>query len=224
MADNNKLQVVIPNEDKFDPAPLPFVAVYGKGVPDYDHKMSNGKRGEMQFTASVLLTKKEAKFFRQEVLEFWEDNKPKGASDEPKNWKNIVRDAKDSTDGRDYIVYAKSKTEFDGEPNTSIAIVNGDGDKLDPEQFGTAGKGSVGRILVTLATYGTGSDAGVSVYISAVKYIHHVPPSGGDAAAAFGKKEGGDIKGNGGFKSEKKKDSDSEKPKKKKKKKKKKNK
>ena len=124
--------IVIPNEDKFDPAPIPFGVVSGQGVPDYDNMKSKGKRGGFQYSVSIQLDKKQAKDVQDEVMEFWEDNKPKQGGDEPANFENIVRKGKDDYKGT-FILYAKSKTEFDGKPNV-IAIVNHEGTKLDPEE------------------------------------------------------------------------------------------
>jgi len=201
-AKSNKLTVVVPNEDDFKPAEIPFAVVSGEGVPDYDKVKSKGKRGENQFTATIILNKKEKKDFLETVMDYWEDNKPRDGEDEPANYDNIVRE--DKEDSSKFLLYAKSKTEFNGNPN-KIAIVNHEGTKLDPEEFGKIGKGSEGRLAVTLPVYGDDEDAGVSVFLSAVKLTKFVAYVGGDASAAFGS-EDGEVEGEGGFKSEKKKD------------------
>jgi hypothetical protein len=201
--------IIVPSEDDFKPAPIPFAVVTGDGVPDYDHMKSKGKRGGMQYSASVLLTKKERQSVIDEILEFWEENKPKKAGDEPANFKNIVRKDKE---GDGYIMYAKSKTEFDGSPNV-IPVVNHEGTKLDPAEYGKMGKGTKGRLAITLAVYGDDEDAGVSTYISAIKVTKFAPLVSGNAAAAFGK-EDGEVDGAGGFKAEKAEKKDKKKKKK----------
>lgn len=223
----DKVTIVVPNEDEFGPAEIPFGVVSGTGVPDFDHQKSKGKRGGMDYSVTLVLNKKMDKAFRQEVLDYWEANKPKEGGKEPANFENLTR--KDKNEKGQFLLYAKSKTTFEIEDKKSgkvnvvenvIPIVNHEGTKLDPEEFGNIGKGSEGRTAVTLAIYGDDEDAGVSVYLSAVKLTKFVAHVGGNAAAAFGA-EDGEVSGEGGFKKEKKKSSDDEeKPKKKKKKKK----
>lgn len=207
-----KVTIVVPNEDEFKPAPILFGVVTGAGVPDFDNVKSKGKRGGMQYSVTLSLSKKANKQFRQEILDFWEDNKPKDGGDEPANFKNITR--KDKENEGEFLLYAKTQTEFESKgkvvPNI-VTIVNHEGTKLDPEEFGTMGKGSEGRVAVTLAVYGDDEDAGVSVFLSAVKLTKHVQFSGGNAASAFGVEEG-EVEGKGGFKSEKKKEKKKPKP------------
>jgi len=195
-----KLLVVVPEEERFEPADLPFGVVTGEGVPDYDNMKSKGKRGGLQYSASVLLTKEENKAFRKTVMDYWEDNKPKTADDKPANWKTITRKGEDS----DFILYSKTRTNFgEGKPNV-IPIVNHEGVKLDPETYGGFGKGSKGRLAVTLSVYGDDEDAGVSVFLTAVKLTEFSELSSNDGAAAFGSGDKGSVSGEGGFKSEKK--------------------
>jgi len=189
--------VVVPNEDEFKPAPIPFAIVTGEGVDNYD---GDGK----EYTASIILNKKQAKFFRDEVLEFWEDNKPSDVEDEkPANWKNIVREGKDNYEG-DYILYAKTQTHFGDKPNI-VTIVNHEGTKLAPEEFGMIGKGSEGRLAVVLSVYkqgkGKNARAGVSVFLSAIKLTDFSPLESNGGAAAFGTEEG-NVDAAGGFKKE----------------------
>jgi len=190
---SEKLTVVVPNEDKFDPAEIPFGVVTGEGVDNFD---GDGK----VYSSSLLLGKKEAKFFRKEVMDFWEDNKPKHGGDEPDNWDNIVRKA----DSGGYILYAKTNVDFDGKQNI-IAIVNHEGTKLDPEEYGTMGKGTKGRLAVTFSVYTQGKKkSGVSIFLSAVKLTEHEPYVASGGAGAFGSDDKGSVSGKGGFKKEKK--------------------
>lgn len=195
---SEKITVVVPNEDQFKPAPIPFAVVTGEGVDDFDGV-------DKEYTASIVLNKKQAKFFRDEVMEFWEENKPKSAKDEPANWKNIVREGKDDYEGS-FMLYAKTKTHFGDKANV-VTIVNHEGTKLDPEEFGLIGKGSEGRLAVTLSIYSQGKGknmkAGVSIFLSAIKLTKFSGFESNGAANAFGK-EDGEVDAAGGFKSEKK--------------------
>lgn len=184
-----KATIVVPAEGEFPPAPIPYAVVSGDGVPDYNHIKSNGKRGGFEYTATVILTKKEDKHFRLQVMEFWENNKPKSAGAKPENWKNITR-----TDDEGVIkLYAKTKTEFDGKPNR-VTIIDGKRNNLDPEVFGRIGEGSEGRLAVGLSIY-QGDDYGVSVYLKAVKLTKFKELVIGDASGAFSEDEGDDLSG-----------------------------
>ena len=194
----DKVTLVVPNEEKFNPAPIPFGVVTGEGVHNYNED-------GYEYSVSIILDKKQAKDVREEVMNFWDEHKPSGAGDEPANIKGIVREGKDDYEGS-FIMYAKTQTNFgEGKPNI-IPIVNHEGTKLDPAEFGLIGKGSEGRLAVNLAIYVQGKKKGVSVFLSAVKLtkFEKYEPSGG--ASAFGSNDEGEVSGEGGFKSEKKKD------------------
>lgn len=195
----DRVTVVVPNENDFKPANILFGVVSGDGVPDYNHVKSGGKRGEMQYSVTLQLGKKEAKDFKEAVLSYWEDHAPKDAGEEPINFGNILR--KDKEDEGMFLLYAKSKTQFDGKANI-IPIVNHEGTKLDPAEYGSIGKGSKGRLAVTFSIYEGDDDYGVSVYLSAVKLTKFVAYEGSGGASAFGA-EDGEVDGAGGFKSEK---------------------
>ena len=194
---SEKKTVVVPNEEMFKPAPIPFAVVTGEGVPDYDHIKSKGKRGGMQYTATIVLDKDQEKQFRKEVLEYWEDNKPKRADDKPANWKNITRKGKDDYEGK-FLVYAKTQTHF-GDQQNIVPIVNQENVKLDTEEFGQIGGKSKGRLAVTLSIYGDDEDAGCSVFLSAIKLTKYekLEPKGG--ATAFGKADEGEVASTGNF-------------------------
>ena len=202
-----KVTLVIPNREKFPPAPIPFGVVTGEGVDNFDE---DGK----EYSISIILGKKERKHILSTVLEYWEENKPEGAGDEPDNFENIVRKG----DEGDYILYSKTQTEFKGKANI-VTIRNHEGVKLDPEEFGNIGKGSEGRIAVKMGIYtqgkGTKMKAGVSLYLAAVQLTEFVAYEGGDASDAFGD-EDGHVDG-GEFKPEKKKEKKKKKKKKEKK-------
>lgn len=201
-----KITLVIPNEERCKPAELPFGVVTGEGVPDFDNVKSKGKRGGMEFSLAIQLDKKQAKDFNEEIMEYWADNKPKKAGKKPANFDNIVRKGKDDYKGT-FVVYAKTQIEFEGDKGTIpnvVQIVNHEGTKLDPEEFGYIGKGSEGRAAVILSVYGDDEDAGVSVFLSAVKLTKFVKLEAKGGASAFGSGDTGEVEGAGGFKSEKK--------------------
>jgi hypothetical protein len=201
----DRLVVVVPNEEKFKPAPIPFGVISGDGVDNYEGD-------DKEYTVSLLLSKKENDDFRDTVMEFWDEFKPNGAGDKPDNWKNLTR--KDKENDKGFILYAKTRTHFGDKPNV-IDIRNHEGSKLDPEEYGSIGKGSEGRIAVTLIPYARKRDFGVSVFLSAVKLTKFVKFESSGGGAAFGA-EAGDVEADG-FKPEKK-DKSKKKDKKKKKK------
>ena len=65
MAKENKpkLTVVVPSEENFAPAEIPFGVVSGEGVDNYEGD-------DKEYTVSILLGKKENKDFRKTVMEF----------------------------------------------------------------------------------------------------------------------------------------------------------
>ena len=73
-----------------------------------------------------------------------------------------------------------------GTKQNVIDIRNQDGSKLDPEEFGAIGKGSEGRVAVTLTTYARKRDFGVSVFLAAVKLTKFVKFESTGGGAAFG--------------------------------------
>ena len=194
----DKVTIVVPSEDKFNPAPIPFGVVTGEGLDNYNE---DGK----EYSVSIILDNKQAKDVKEQVMDFWDEHKPSGAGDEPANIKGIVREGKDDYEGS-FIMYAKTQTNFgEGKPNI-IPIVNHEGTKLDPAEFGLIGKGSEGRLAVNLAIYVQGKKKGVSVFLSAVKLTKFEKYEASGGASAFGSNDEGEVSGEGGFKSEKKKD------------------
>ena len=189
-----KVTLVIPNEDKFEPMDIPFGCVTGEGTDNFD---GDGK----EYSVSIMLDKKMKKDVLKQVLDYWEDHKPKGKGDEPDNYANIVRDAEDGG----YILYSKTQTHF-GDKQNHVTIVNHEGVKLDPEEYGNIGKGSKGRLAVKMGIYTQGTKkAGVSLYLSAVKLTEFVAYEGSDASAAFGSGDTGSVSGAGDFKKAEKK-------------------
>jgi len=187
-----KQTLIIPNEKDFKPQPIPFGVVTGEGVDNFDGD-------DKEYSVSILLDKKMKKDILNSVQAYWDEHKPSGAGDKPDNFKNIVRDTEDGG----HILYSKTKTHF-GDKQNIITIVNHEGVKLDPQEFGMIGEGSLGRLAVKMGIYTQGKrSAGVSLYLSAVKLTKFVAYSGGDASSAFGQ-EDGEVSGAGEFKAEKK--------------------
>jgi hypothetical protein len=192
-AKKDRLLVIVPDEEKFGPAEIPFGVVTGEGVDNYEGD-------DKEYTVSILLSKAENKQFRKTALEFWEDHKPKGADDEPDNWEHITRKDKENKGG--FILYAKTQTHF-GDKQYVIDILNHEVYKLDPLEYGSIGKGSMGRVAVTLTPYARKRDFGLSVFLSAVKLTKFVKYESSGGGEAF-KSEKGDVDADG-FKPEKKK-------------------
>ncbi len=201
---SDKKTIVVP-ADEFAPANMPFGVVTGAGVPDYDNQKSKGKRGGFEYSVSVVLGKKEVKALEEEVLEFWEENKPKKGGDEPDNFDNLTRE-------KDGVVkaYFKTKVDFDGKANI-VPIVDGKRNPLDPEKFGSFGGETLGRVAAQLAIYGDDEDSGVSMYLSAVKLVEFEAYNAEGGAEAFGAGDEGEALAEHGF------DESEKKPKKKKK-------
>ena len=160
---------------------LKYVNVTGQGKLDYDGKF-------YEYTASVVLGKKEAGKLYDEICEFFDDNKPSWfKGDEPSN--KVKREEDDG----DFSFGFKTKTQFEYEDDdgvtktrfTKIGIVNSKNKEvLLPEGEGI-GNGSIGRISGNMSIHmdkkkGT---AGVSLWLNNVqllKYVKYVPDTGFD--------------------------------------------
>ena len=198
----DKLTIVVPAESDFEPASIPFAVVSGEGIDNHDGDAK-------EYVACIILDNKSKKATLKTIMDFWDEHKPKSAGDEPTNYENLVREGKE--DG-EYILYARTATGFendDGSVRTNkVPIVNHEGTKLDPEEFGSIGAGSFGRLAINLKIYTSGKGAkqkaGVSMFLSAVKLTEFVAYVANDGASAFGDTDKGSVDGEGGFKAEKK--------------------
>lgn len=193
MAD--KKLIVVPNAEEFGVAKLPFGIVTGDGVDNYE---GNGK----EYTATVILGKKEAKHLQATILEYWNENKGKTKAKEPANFANVVR----KDDEGVLKAYFKSKTKFGDKPNV-ISIVDSKRNPLSNEEYGMFGGNSTGRIAVQLAIYTGGKNnqpKGVSMFLSAVQLSTYEKLSSSGGAKAFGEEDGEAIAEHG-FKEDKKK-------------------
>ena len=189
-----KLLIVVPHAD-FSVATLPFGIITGEGVDNYEGT-------EKQYTASVILGKKEAKHLKKEVLAFWEANKGKTKASEPANFDNVVR----TDDNGVMKAYFKSKTHF-GDKQNVIAVVDAKRNPLSVEEYGMFGGDSTGRIAVNLGIYTGGKSntpKGVSMFLSAVQLSTYEKLTSGSGAKAFGEEDGEAIAEHG-FKDDKKK-------------------
>ena len=178
-----KQLIVVPHAD-FPVATLPFGVVTGEGVDNYE---GDGK----EYTASVILGKKEAKHLKKEVLAFWEAHKGKVKADEPANYANVVR----TDDNGVMKAYFKSVTHF-GDKANIVAVVDAKRNPLSVEDYGMFGGESTGRIAVQLAIYSGGKSndpKGVSMFLSAVQLSTFEKLTSGGGAKAFGEEEGDAI-------------------------------
>ena len=183
-------------------AEILFGIVTGKGMANYDEDGN-------EYVLTLAVTDKMRKSFEEQVLEFWEDHKPKGADDEPDNFDNMFWE---NEDGETFITF-RNQTSSGDKPNI-IPISDAKNNKLDPETFGHIGAGSTGRAIVGLKIYEYKKKAGISRYLEGVRLITFGPYTAGGLDLA---EEEGDALDSGGASAERA----EEKPKKKKKKKKK---
>ena len=204
VTDKNKPYLSYETEDV---GVIEFASIIGKGVKLDD------KNNYMSYKVSMTVTEEEAGRINKIRKALWDKFKPHGAKKKPAT--DLVY--KNKKDGKLYINPHCSVENDDGKKAT-IGIVDGDLNKLDPEQFGKIGKGSTGYLSVNFTTYAEG----VSMYLNAVQLEEYKPFVGGkgDGTQGFKKKKGAKaLTKEGSFK--KKKDEKSDKKDKKKKKKKK---
>ena len=186
-----KKLVIVPSMEH-KAAPIPFAVVSGDGVPNHDED-------GFIYLATVGLSKKQAKELRGEVLEFWEDHKPKAAKEKPANWDGITY----KTDDGDIQATFRTQVSF-GEKKNKISIVDGQQNKLDPDVFGSIGAGSTGRIVVGMKMYKSKNKYGVSLFLEAIRLVTFSAYVGTDATAAFGDEDEGDALSDTPSKAEKK--------------------
>jgi hypothetical protein len=157
---------------------IEFANITGKGIK------LNPKNKYNSYKVSMVIDKKEAKRLRSTILALWDEFKPRGADEEPANFKSLVYD---HDDGRIFI-NPHARVENEDGKKVNIGIVDGELNKLDPEVFGKIGKGSTGYVSVNLTTY----DEGISMYLNGLQIEEFVPYAGGsgDGTRGFSKKEG----------------------------------
>lgn len=160
---------------------LRYVVVNGEGKLDYDGKYR-------EYTASIVLPKKEGKKFLKEITDYFNENKSsKCPFDEPQN--KVMR----KTEEGDFMFSFKTKCEFtnkDGEvKKTKVQITNGKNVPQElPDGVGI-GNGSLGRITGMMDMHGNTDKSekknteGVSLWLNAIqisKFIKYVPDNGFD--------------------------------------------
>ena len=182
---------------------IEFASIIGKGV-----KLDE-KNNYMSYKVSMTITPEEAERINAIRKAIWAKFKPHGAKKKPAN-ELVFENPKDD---KLYINPHCNVEDPDGK-KANIGIVDGDLNKLDPDQFGKIGKGSTGYLSVNFTVYAEG----VSMYLNAVQLEEFKPYVGGagDGTQGFKKKKGAKALSKGGsFK--KKKDEKSDKKDKKKK-------
>lgn len=187
---NKKVYEEIQNEEIGE---FKFAVITGKGFKAHKRNDYNS------YKVTLAISKSEAKRIKNKVLEFWEENRPKGSPNKPENLDSLVYYNKNT---KLWTISPASRVSFD-DRDVKIGIVDCDGEKLDPEVFGKIGEGSTGYVSMNMTTY----DEGVSLFLNAVQLIDFVPYSGGsgDGSGNFSKKEGNSLGGEKKFSKKKKK-------------------
>ena len=152
---------------------LPFGVVGGQGVAPYKNK------GENEFVTAVRLGKKEAEHLKGEILDWWGKNKTKKAPKEPDNLKSMFK----KKDG-EIIVYFKSKIKFDNGNKNTIKLIDGAKNDLDPEEFGSFGGETTGRVKIKLGLVSEDDDM-FSKYLNVVQ-LSTFEAGGGANTEGFG--------------------------------------
>lgn len=182
MADTKERLTLVTEKDV-----ILFAAITGKGVDNYD------KDGFI-YKAAIQVSKDEKKRIKKVILDFYTANKSKTAPEHPANWDNIIYETKEG----ETAFSAATQTEFDGE-KAIVGLYDGRRNPLDPKQYGSIGKGSVGRLSVNLKIYTSGKKEGVSLFLNAVSLSSFVPYSGGgDHSGDFAVDDDADELGGGG--------------------------
>ena len=178
-------KIVIVPDTGLEVANLPFGIIAGEGKDNYEGT-------DKEYTVCINLTKKSAKILKEEILDFWEENKGQSKLDKPKFFETMI---KTREDGSRYV-YVTSKTKYDGKP-MSIKIVDGKRNPLDPDKYGSFGGTTTGRVAVSLAIFSDGKNIpqGVGRYIGSVQLTSFSSLGGNDGSDAFGEEDGDDLSG-----------------------------
>lgn len=137
-----------------------------------------------EFSVNVVVPEAEAQAAIDQINEFWNENKPKGAK-EPKSTGFKV-------EGGNVIFTLKTKTVYaDGKPK-EIRIFNAKAEPVSLPPNTRIGNGSRGRASGIMAIYDAGVAArGVTLYLDAIQLTKFVPYKGADAG--FEAEEDGDF-------------------------------
>ena len=153
---------------------LRYVNVTGEGKLDFDGKFR-------EYTATLVLGKKDAKKFEKELLAIFEENKPSKWTKPPVN--KFMRKTEDG----DYTFSFKTRVVKADGNQQKITIKNPKNVETPlPDGVGI-GNGSIGRISGNVSVYknGKGSSlkAGISLWLSGIqllKFVKYVPNDGFD--------------------------------------------
>ncbi len=139
---------------------LMYVTIDGQGT-------KHPKAKEYNYECSVLVSKKVAKAFKKEALEFFDDNRPRGFKGDPDNEKNITRDAGDGK----FLITFKTRAEFEGKGRTKVGIYNAEGEEVTLPEGIKIGNGSIGLMSGAMDVYGDKLEAGLSFYLSNIMIL-----------------------------------------------------
>ena len=173
---------------------LEWVVIDGEGKPDLQNVP--------KYQCDVVITPEQAETFKEIVLKFWEDNKPKGAKDAKSLgiYPHTVKDEKASREagenvyketGNTVIRFKTGTTFQSGDPKV-IKIFNSKGNEVSL-QGKKIGNGSRGRVNGVMAIYNINkATCGVTFYLNAIQLSKFVEWTGG---ADFDEIEDGDFEG-----------------------------
>ena len=159
---------------------LEWVFIDGDGKPDL--------QGVPKYQVDLVLEPEVAEAFREKVMSFWEENKPKGAK-EPKStglYPHKVKDEKASseagenvyTDTGKTVVRFKTNTQYqNGDPKV-VKVFNSKGSEISL-MGKKIGNGSRGRVNGAMDIYNVPSGKGVTFYLNGVQLSKFVEFTGG---------------------------------------------
>jgi hypothetical protein len=166
-------------------AKLEYVQIDGTGKLKYDpeNRLDENDPASYQYVATAVLTKEQADKVKAEVLAFWKDNKPTGATKmkydlvKPELKKVLDAQGNEQEDEEGgivkeetgmYLMQAKTITQWpDGKPN-KIKVLRANGNPLDLGDR-KIGNGSMGVIHGTLMINGFKGNEGCNFYLNAIQ-------------------------------------------------------
>lgn len=172
---------------------LEWVHITGTGKPDL--------QGEPKYQVDVVITPEQAKPFKKMVMEYWEENKPKGAK-APKStgiYPHTVKDEEASKEAGETqyketgktVIRFKTGTTFKSGDQKIIKVFNSKGNEVSL-QGKKVGNGSRGRVNGVMAIYDFNTAArGVTFYLNAIQLSKFVEWTGGADFDAIDEEDGG---------------------------------
>jgi len=146
-----------------------WAIISGKGKTDL--------KGRDIYTVDLVLSEEEAAPLIEEIQDYWEENKPKGAK-APKS-----TGYKQLADGNYSFTFKTSTSYPSGDPKV-IKIYDA---KARPTELGDKriGNGSIGRIAGAISVYDAGpASRGVTAYLDSIQLLKFLEYSGGTNAFA----------------------------------------